>query len=232
MKYFLSLFLFGFSFVVLAQNTSTEIDTNSLVDTKYKEDQFYIGVSYNLLSKQPNNLSQNGFSIGAQLGKIFDIPINKARNFGFGIGAGYAVNFLNHNLVITEDAFGTNYDILNFDDFSKNRSSFHAIEVPLEIRWRTSNATSYKFWRIYAGMKFGYVIASNSKLKTSAGTSKVNGLSDLNTLQYGLTLSAGYDTWNAQIYYGLNSLFNDVETTEGVAVDMKLVKIGLIFYLL
>jgi hypothetical protein len=85
---------------------------------------------------------------------------------------------------------------------------------------------------VYGGIKFSYVIASNSKLKASSGTSRVNGLSDLNKLQYGLTLSAGYDTWNVQIYYGLNSLFNDVATTEGVPVDMKLVKIGLIFYLL
>jgi hypothetical protein len=208
------------------------VDTNTFVDTQYKEDQFYIGVSYNLLSKKPNNLSQSGFSIGAQIGKIFDIPVNEARNFGFGIGVGYGVNFLNHNLAITEDASDANYEILNSDDFDKNRSSFHSLEIPLEIRCRTSNATSYKFWRVYGGIKLSYVIASNSKLKTSTGTSKVNGLSDLNKLQYGLTLSAGYDTWNAQIYYGLNPLFNDVVTTEGVTVDMKLVKIGLIFYLL
>jgi hypothetical protein len=233
MKYFLSFFLFGFSLFVFGQNTFTEVETDTFVDTKYKEDQFYIGVSYNLLAEKPDYLSQSGFSIGAQIGKIFDIPVNKARNFGFGIGVGYALDFLNHNLAITKDASnGTTYEILDADDFSRNRSSFHSLEMPLEIRWRTSNATSYKFWRVYGGIKFSYVIASNSKLKASSGTSKVNGLSDLNKLQYGLTLSAGYDTWNVQIYYGLNSLFNDVATTEGVPVDMKLVKIGLIFYLL
>ena len=231
MKHILSLILLCSSLFLFGQDASETQDV--LIDTNYKEDQFYVGVSYNLLSNQPSDLSQSGFSIGAQLGKIFDIPLNEERNFGFGIGAGYALNFINHNLAIVEDASNvTSYDILSTDDFSRNRLSFHAVEMPLEIRWRTSDATSYKFWRIYAGIKFGYVIASNSKLKTDSGTFKVRGLSDLNKFQYGLTLSAGYDTWNAQVYYGLNGLFNDVTTTTGVGIDMKLVKIGLIFYLL
>lgn len=231
MKYLLSLTLFCCVLCLSGQNTSEEQDV--LVDANYKEDQFYIGISYNLLSNKPSDLSQSGFSIGAQLGRIFDIPLNEKRNFGFGVGAGYALNFINHNLAIVEDgANATSYNILNTDDFSRNRLSFHVVEAPIEIRWRTSNATSYKFWRIYAGVKFGYVIASNSKLKTDSGTFKVRGLSDLNKFQYGLTLSAGYDTWNAQVYYGLNDMFNGVTTDTGVDINMRLVKIGLIFYLL
>lgn len=231
MKYVLSVIICAFTLLSFSQET--EVSKDSLVDTKYKEDQFYIGVSYNLLANMPNDLSQSGFSIGVNVGRIFDIPVNKERNFGFGIGAGYGVNFINHNLGITENAQGQlNYQILNTDDFTRNRFSFHTIEVPFEVRWRTSNATSYKFWRIYAGMRIGYVIASNSKLRTSTETYKIRGLDDLNKFQYGLTLSAGYDTWNAQIYYGLNTLFNDVTTEDGVAIDMRLVKIGLIFYLL
>lgn len=231
MKYLLSLTLFCCVLCLSGQNTSEEQDV--LVDADYKEDQFYIGISYNLLSNKPSDLSQSGFSIGAQLGRIFDIPLNEKRNFGFGVGAGYALNFINHNLAIVEDgANATSYNILNTDDFSRNRLSFHVVEAPIEIRWRTSNATSYKFWRIYAGVKFGYVIASNSKLKTDSGTFKVRGLSDLNKFQYGLTLSAGYDTWNAQVYYGLNDMFNGVTTDTGVDINMRLVKIGLIFYLL
>lgn len=231
MKYLLSLTLFCCVLCLSGQNTSEEQDV--LVDANYKEDQFYIGISYNLLSNKPSDLSQSGFSIGAQLGRIFDIPLNEKRNFGFGVGAGYALNFINHNLAIVEDgANATSYNILNTDDFSRNRLSFHVVEAPIEIRWRTSNATSYKFWRIYAGVKFGYVIASNSKLKTDSGTFKVRGISDLNKFQYGLTLSAGYDTWNAQVYYGLNDLFNGVTTDTGVDINMRLVKIGLIFYLL
>lgn len=231
MKYILSLILFCFTFSMFGQNSTEEEDT--LVDNEYKEDQFYIGVTYNLLSNKPSNLSQSGFSIGAQFGKIFDIPLNKKRNFGFGVGVGYSLDFINDNLAITENNQNqTTYDILNSEDFSRNRFSFHAIEVPLEIRWRTSNATSYKFWRIYGGVKFAYVIASNSKLKTSTETFKVRGLNDLNKFQYGLTLNAGYDTWNIQVYYGLNSLFKDVKTNDNVAIEMQLVKIGLIFYLL
>ena len=37
------------------------------------------------------------------------------------------------------------------------------IEMPIEFRWRNSTASSYKFWRIYAGAKLGYVAGARSK---------------------------------------------------------------------
>lgn len=225
--------VFSFGFVVLAQESLQDASSSTIVDTRYKEDQFYFGIHYNLLAKKPTALSQSGFSIGGAFGKILDIPINKTRTFGFGVGLGYALDFVNHNLAITEsNSNSTSYTILNTADFSSNRTSLHGIELPLEIRWRTSNPSSYKFWRVYGGLKFGYVFASRSVLKVSSETTKTKGLSDINKLQYGLTLNAGYDTWNIQIYYGLNPIFDEITTTEAVAVDMKLVKIGLIFYLL
>ena len=53
-------------------------------DDLYREDQFYFGVTYNLLGKMPQEMSQNGFSSGFHLGFIRDMPINKNRNITFG----------------------------------------------------------------------------------------------------------------------------------------------------
>jgi len=51
-------------------------------------------------------------------------------------------------------------------------------------------------------------------------------------VQYGLTLSAGYGTWNFHVYYGLNSIFDNNIQFEGESMDMKSLKIGLMFYIL
>jgi hypothetical protein len=57
-------------------------------------------------------------------------------------------------------------------------------------------------------------------------------LTDLNKLQYGITMSVGYNTWNGFIYYSLNPVFNEVSTADLQSIDMSTLKIGLIFYIL
>lgn len=206
------------------------------VDAKYREDQFYAGVGYNLLANKPNNLSQSGFSTFIQVGIIRDFPINKRRNFGFGLGVGYAFNSFNQNMLIGEDDRGVNdYTILSETNinYSKNRFDTHQLEIPFELRWRTSTAKKYEFLRIYFGLKASYVFGSQSVFKGGTGTLKLKGISDFEKMQYGLTLSVGYNVWNLHLYYGLNPMFKDgTLTTNGEAIDMRVVRIGLIFYLL
>lgn len=131
--------------------------------TKYLEDQLYIGITYNTLYKLPEDIDQNGFSNGLFLGYIKDLPVNEQRNFGFGIGFGYGRNTYFQDLKIEEVNGVTTFEEVRA--FDRNKFTFHTIDLPIEVRWRTSTATKYKFWRIYTGMKLGYVFASNAKLK-------------------------------------------------------------------
>jgi len=222
----------GFGFLSFSQ----EITQDSVfVDTHYREDQFYVGGGYNLLSKKPTNLSQTGFSSFINMGFIRDFPINDKRNFGFGLGIGYALNSFNQNMFIGKNDLDVmEYVILSETsiDYSKNRFYTHILEFPFEIRWRSSTPEKYKFARVYLGLKTGYVFATRSVFKGDTKQT-YTGIKDFSNMQYGLTLSVGYDTWNAHIYYGLNSIFkNGTVTTNGESVDMKSVRIGLIFYLL
>ncbi|WP_339917997.1 porin family protein [Yeosuana marina] len=221
-------------FLISLQWSFSQEAVGKQVDSLYKEDQFYIGTSYNLLSKKPTDLSQSGFSIGLHLGFIKDMPINKDRNIAIGIGLGYSANSFNQNLLINKDSQGVlNYSILSSTDtYSRNKFSEHLIEMPFEFRWRTSNATDYKFWRIYTGFKIGYVLASTTKHVGDLGNLKYKGIQDFNNLQYGLTLSIGYNTWNFYTYYGLNPMFSGNAKIDGKSIDMKAVKIGLMFYIL
>ena len=221
-----------FALVGFAQDQSNEVIMDSL-DNKYREDQFYLGVTYNLLGNKPDGLAQNGFSTGIQLGYIRDFPINKRRNIAIGIGLGYSYNSINQNLQILESGQGQlSYQIVSNDMFRSNRLSLHLVELPIEFRWRTSTAKAFSFWRIYTGIKFGYVFVSKYSFKGDPEDITINNVQGINDLQYGLTFSAGYDKINVNFYYGLSSLFEDSAKLNNGNIDSNLVKIGLIIYIL
>jgi hypothetical protein len=224
---FLVISLLGYQSIIGQDSTSSE------ADFKYREDQFYFGVTYNLLGKLPQGMSQNGFSSGFHLGFIRDMPINKNRTVAIGIGIGYSANSFNQNLLISKDQQGIfNFELLEDAVFTKNKFSNHLMEIPLEIRWRTSTPESYKFWRVYSGFKLGYVFASTSKFNGSPQNVELKDLSIFKKIQYGFTLSIGYNTWNAYLYYELSSIFEKEATLNSQSIDINAIKIGLIFYIL
>ena len=213
-----------------AQESNTKI-----IDSLYKEDQFYAGITYNLLGHKPNDLSQNGFSLGFHAGFIKDMPVNERRNVAIGIGLGYSTNSFNQNLLIVKDDLGnTNFNVVNenITTISKNKFSQHLLELPIEFRWRTSTPTSYNFWRIYTGFKIGYVFTNTTKFKGDLGNFKYTNIEEFNKFQYGLSLSMGYNTWNLYIYYALNPIFSSEAKLNGENIDMNAIKIGLMFYVL
>lgn len=240
MKSFIFLFFILFTGHVYGQEDDIELSKSSLndrltvQDIAYREDQFYIGITYNLLGNKPSSVSQNAFSSGIHFGFIRDFPLNSRRNVAIGSGIGLSGNSYNQNLLISESGSDYNYTVLTDVSFSRNRFSTYLVEIPLEFRWRTSTATEYDFWRVYTGFKFGYVFYNTSKYRGEPSNSSLTNISDINALQCGLTLSVGYSNVNFHFYYGLNTIFDkgtDVTMT-GERIDMKSIKIGLMFYIL
>ena len=211
-----------------------QVVDSTQIDSRYREDQFYVSVTYNLLSNAPSGLAQSGFSSGFHLGFIRDMPINEKRNVAIGLGVGISSNSYNQNVLILKNNGSYSYSIISESEtsFTKNKFSTYLIEVPLEFRWRTSTASDYKFWRIYTGFKVGYVFANSSKFIGSPENKKFSNIDDFNALQYGLTLSAGYDTWNVHLYYGLNPIFNSDAKIDDTTIKVSAIKIGLSFYIL
>ncbi|WP_417620089.1 porin family protein [Oceanihabitans sediminis] len=222
------------STLCLATAFSQEEEVVTEVDSLYKEDQFYGGATYNLLLNSPKGISQSGFSSGFHIGFIKDMPINTKRDLALGLGIGLSSNSFNQNMLIdTADDKNYSYTALDNNDisYSKNKFTTYMVEAPLEFRWRTSTATEYKFWRIYTGIKLGYVFANSSKFIGESDIKHSN-IADFNKMQYGLTLSVGYNTWNIHVYYGLNPIFNSDAKLDAASIDMRAVKIGLMFYIL
>lgn len=232
MKQFLYILLLLIPLVGSSQD-ELNIAIDETVDDRYLEDQFYIGLTYNILLDRPPGVTQNNLPFGIQFGYIKDIPINKRRNKGLGIGVGYNYNAYFNNLQAIEQDGDIIYQLISDEtQFNRNRIGTHVLEIPIEFRWRTSKAVDYKFWRIYGGVRFGYVFANSSRFVSDAENISFTN-DDIERLQYDLYFSFGYNTWNFYASYALNNLLrSDVFTIEGDRIDMNALKIGLIFYLL
>ncbi|WP_395045620.1 porin family protein [Flavobacterium sp.] len=231
MRFYQSIIFFLFGLSVFAQKDS--IDFNAL-DSLYREDQFYIGLTFNKLQNAPKELIQNKFSPGFFAGFIRDMPINKTRTWAIGIGLGYSFNNYNTNLFITESTSSSssnNYDFDTTVSYDKNKLSLHYIELPLEIRWRNSTPESHIFWRIYTGFKLSYLVYDKYKFSSQETAYKIIGNKDLNKLLYGFYIAAGRNTWNAYAYYGINPIFKSAKTN-GNPIELNTFNLGLMFYIL
>lgn len=212
---------------------SQEKPLATAIDSLYREDQFYATISYNNLQKFPPRLNQNKLSSGVTVGFLRDMPVNKNRTYAIAIGAGYSFNQYNYNLyTYNSDENTRNYEVLSDDIYyDKNRLTLHFIEIPLELRWRTSTFESHKFWRIYTGVKVGYLFSSKYQFINDVQNTVIKNNPDLNKLAYGCYISAGWNTWNVYAYYGLNPIFKNA-TINGETSKMNTINVGLQFYIL
>ncbi|QLE00876.1 PorT family protein [Galbibacter sp. BG1] len=203
-------------------------------DEKYFEDQFYIGLNYNLLTRAPSDIGQSSFSYNFIVGFIKDLPINRRRNIGFGLGAGLSISSIYSDLLADKDENGNIFYQEIPDDFSYNRNmlKMNFVEFPIEFRWRNSQSDNYRFWRIYSGIKFSYLLSGKSKLVTDTFKFTFDN-PDIRNIQYGVYLSFGYNTWNFYAQYDLSNVFEDDKfTVDGEALEPRIFKAGLIFYIL
>ena len=191
---------------------------------------FILQLSYNQFFDQPSPIRKSTFSYGLSTGFIKDFTLNKRGSVAVAFGLGYGYDSFNHKLKVTEANGQTNF---SSDGNVANEMYTHNLEIPLELRWRSSTANSYNFWRIYLGLKTTYNFSNQfdfTDTSTGIQTSFTN-ISDYNKWQFGATLSAGYDAFNIHIYYGLSSIYDNA-SINGEAINTKIIKFGLIYYLL
>jgi hypothetical protein len=182
------------------------------------------------LYDQPTGITKSNFSYALSGGFIKDIILNKSGTIAIAGGIGLGYDFFNHELKVDE-VDGTTV-FTNDITTTKNIFKSYNLEFPFELRWRTSNAIKYNFWRIYTGVKFLYNLDNNFQyIDVNSNLIKYRKVSSYNKLQYGLTLSAGYDAFTMNVFYGLSPVFKNGLLNEKV-VDTKILKFGLIFYFL
>lgn len=218
---------FTLLFFVVAVSFAQQ-QTDSL--NHYLEDQLYITAYKINLINTPVDYESKGFSNGISFGFIKDIPLNEKKNLGVGLGIGLAVNSFKNNIKLIENNGVVEVFILK-DDFITNKITTQAIEFPIELRWRTSTLEKFKFWRIYSGAKIAYLYQIKYVYADSSLNYILNKPENLNKLQYGFNINAGYGSFNFYFYYGLKPLYKSITINQD-KIDIKEIKFGLIIYIL
>lgn len=224
--------LFCFLFWSLLVFSQQQNDSIPISDSLYREDQFYVNITYNSLRQLPSGISQNGFSPGISFGVLRDFPINKERNLAFAPGIGLSLLGINQNLLAEKIDGNYVYTVGDEADYTRNRLSLYMLEFPLELRWRTSTPQSHKFWRIYTGFKASYIFYSNLRLTSDAGNSSLKNNTDINNLQLGTYITFGFNTWNFYMYYGFDPIYDSSVFVNNQGVKMSMLNLGLQFYIL
>lgn len=221
--------LFLFFFVGIGVFAQTK---NQKSDEKYLEDQFYLGITYNILVNKSEKIKQHSVSHSFMGGFIRDIPLNKKRNVGLGVGLGYSLNQIYSNFGRKSEQESEKFRIISFEkeQFSLNKFRYQTIDVPLEFRWRTSTSESYAFWRFYTGMRFSYIFSSAYLFENSQREFKSKGISE--KFLYQIYTSIGYNKWNLTLQYSLNTIFSNQKTIDEVPLRSNVVSLGIIFYIL
>lgn len=223
MKKLIFFFFIGCSSISFSQKDSLQLGS------KYAEDQLYFLISYNQLFDQPSLVKGSGFSYGLSAGFMKDLILNKKGSISMALGIGYNYDLLNHGLTIAKENNEVTFQADNYGAI--NTLTIHNLEFPFEFRWRDSDAQTYKFWRVYMGVKASYNVSNNFKFTDQSNSFSFKNVSRFNSWQYGLTLSVGYDVFTAHMYYGLTPMLKDtmLGTTD---ISSKTMRIGLIFYFL
>lgn len=228
--YFLCFFCLIHSFSFAQEEVLDELtrkqDSIAALDFKYREDQFYFGISHTLMQGKPAWFKGNSVSLGVDIGFLRDFPINKSRTIALAPGFGFSYQNLRNNFGVTEEG---DYTLLS--TYKRNSLSLHMLDFPLELRWRNSTPASHKFWRAYLGVKASYVMGSRLKTSTDAYSTTLRGDNNINKWLFGMYLGAGFNTWNFYAYYGLNPIYKEAPI-KGDSEKLRLFKVGVIFYIL
>lgn len=218
-----------FYFLIFPLFLFSQKDSLNLGDS-YADDQIYLSVSYSQFFNQPSSITKSDFSYSVSTGFIKDFILNKPGTISIAAGIGYGFDSFNHELKVSEVNDVTVFD--NDDSISENILKAHNLEFPIEFRWRSSTANKYDFWRIYAGFKLFYNFSNRFQyLDANSIPFKFYNVSSYNKIQYGLTLSTGFDEFNINVFYGLSPIFKNA-SINGESIDTKVLKFGLIFYFL
>ena len=206
--------------------SSAQVEDSS----SYREDQFYVDFNFALQSSDISRFKQNGFSRSVHFGFLRDYPLSKVGNKAIALGVGYGFVRLVNNINVENVQNTFQYDIPLAQRPLRNVFSYHQLQLPLELRWRTSTPTEYSFWRVYLGYRLSYQFGAQFNPFFGRSISLKNQLSPW---QHSFGVSLGYNAWNLCFDYSLTPLLrNDIRTIEDNQLRLFPVQIGLIFYLL
>jgi len=197
---FAFIFLALFSISLFAQEE--DIDVSGRFG---KADRLMVDLYNDIWQGAPDTIDFNGYNPGASVSLMQDFPFGST-NFSFAVGLGVGTHNMRYNANILKNPLGVSYFVNRADTPKTYKMVQSYIDVPLELRFRTK---SDNVFRIAVGGKIGYEINNHIKHVDEGFKTKTFNIDNINKLRYGITARVGYKMFNAYVYYGLSTLFED-----------------------
>ncbi|MFN5184020.1 MAG: outer membrane beta-barrel protein [Bacteroidota bacterium] len=153
----------------------------------------------------PKGVKSDWYSRGVNFHLFFDVPFGKS-NFSVAFGGGLSSHNVSGNMkfLSLHDSLGGGVNLVSRgESYKKNVFGAKILEVPLEIRFRTRKARSFK---LAAGFKVGYTVQNFNKIFDSGGKRKIFDLDGYNPLRYGALLRIGYEEIYLSCFYSFSSV--------------------------
>lgn len=178
---------------------------------------FELNTGY-LLHDSDEGYKQKGFQRGLNVYFMYDIVI-KESNFSIAPGVGIGTeNWYNNNMVGFTDSLTTFSPFADSINVKNSKLGLTYIDVPIELRFRSKPNDKNWQWKLAAGFKIGFLLASKWKYKgdefrgirnDTDGTIKFKefGIPNMDRLRYGVTARGGFGPFNLHFYYSLSKLF-------------------------
>lgn len=179
-------------------------------NTPEKFDRFNTDFYWNSWLGETNGTTTAFYALGHNINLMFDFPFQKKSVFGIAVGLGYSHFCVRHDGEFTFNSMSGGNDYTSLQIYTGpsrwiNRTVFNFVEVPFEIRIRTSGErVKFKF---YPGFKAGFMVENYHKWRIGSDEFKEFNFPDLNRLHYGPTVRIGFDNIMLFGYYDMTYLF-------------------------
>lgn len=195
----------------------------------YREDQLYVNLNLGIQFNDINGFKQNGFSRSIHIGALRDFPITDKGDKAVAIGLGYGFVRLVNNINVEQVQNGYRYSVPEVQRALRNVFTYHQLQLPIELRLRTSTLQDYAFWRVYLGYRLSYQFGAQYKPFFGRKFTLDN---QLNVLQHSIGIAMGFNTWNLRFDYSFTPMLKEGATSAQNQLKVFPVQVGLIFYLL
>ncbi len=190
----------------------------------HPSDRFLLTLFTDVWQDVPDNIDLRTIQRGISLSALQDMPLGRSN---FSVAAGVA--FTSHNLYSDNRyEYHVHQNIFDFspleEDYDKNKLSLNYLDVPVQLRYRSRDIN--RTFRLYAGIKAGYLVNAHTKYSGSIHSSditvkvKQHKLTNISNYRIGLTAMVGYGSVNFHAYYPLTDVFDGNSAEEMVPVSL------------
>jgi hypothetical protein len=238
-KYFFAILLSSISLCLFAQEvvedkTNSEKAKEAVAAMKPKStgsrDRLVVDLTFDQWLHDENGLKLKWHSRGFNTYFMYDIQLGKKKKlFSVAPGLGISTSSIFHNANVKDTVNGTTFNIdpTVTDNYKKNKFGLTYVDIPLELRFRSTPNAKNKSWKFALGFKAGVLIDSKVKVKQedANGNMKIykeKRYGDLNRFRYGATVRFGYGPFNFFGFYSIAKLFD-----KGMGPDITPISMGI-----